>query len=89
MVLQLRQCERTDRGPRGGEKRAVRSARVIGVETAVVADDKNPIAGHGEIELERGHADRQRGREGRQRVFRRQTAGAAMALQVECAGRRT
>src|SRR6516225_4314694 len=85
IALQLRQCERTDRGPPGGEKRAVRSARVVGVETAVVADDENPIAGHDEIELERGHADRQRAREGRQRVFRRQTAGAAIALQVECA----
>src|SRR5262245_20938028 len=79
IALQLRQCERTDRGPLGGEKRAVRSARVVGVETAVVADDENPIAGHGEIELERGHAARERRREGRQRVFRRQTAGAAMA----------
>src|SRR5262249_31374471 len=60
-----------------------------GVETAVVADDENPVAGHGEIELERRHADRQRHGEGWGRVFRRQTACGAMALQVERDGRRT
>src|SRR5262249_57092258 len=88
IALQLRQCERTDRGPLGVEKLAVWGARVVGVETAVMADDENPVAGHREIELERGHADRQRGREGREGVFRYQTAGAAMALQVECDRRR-
>src|SRR5215469_16558336 len=31
IALELRQCERTDRGPLGGEKRAVRPARMVGV----------------------------------------------------------
>ena len=58
IALHVRQRERTDRGSLGVEEPPVRSARVVGVETAVVADDENPVAGHGEIELERGHADR-------------------------------
>src|SRR5262249_44924244 len=82
-------CERTDRGPLGVEKLPVRGAGVVGVETPVVADDENPVAGHGEIELERRHADRQRHGEGWERVFRRQAACAAMTLQVERDGRRT
>jgi hypothetical protein len=89
IALHLRQCERADRGSLGVEKFAVRPPRVVGVETAVVADDENAVAGHGEIELERGHADRQRRSEGFEGVFRRQTACAAMALQVECARRRS
>src|SRR5215831_11667483 len=88
IALQLRQCQRTDRGPLGVEKLAVRRARVVGVETAVVADDENLVAGHGEIELERRHADRQRHGEGRERVFRRQTACTAVALQVKGDGHR-
>src|SRR5262249_10051651 len=89
IALQPRQCQRTDRGPLGAEKLAVRRARVVGVETAVVADDENVVAGHGEIELERRHADCQRRGESRERVFRRQTACTAVALQVECDGHRT
>jgi hypothetical protein len=45
IALELRQCERTDRGPLGVEKLVVRSARVVGVETVVVADDESPVAG--------------------------------------------
>src|SRR5262252_3071339 len=89
IALQLCQCERMDRGPLGVEKLPVRGAGVVGVETAVVADDENPVAGHGEIELERRHPDRQRHGEGWERVFRRQAACAAMTLQVERDGRRT
>jgi hypothetical protein len=47
------------------------------------------VAGDGEIELERCHADRQRRVEGFEGVFRRQTACTAVALQVERDGRRT
>src|SRR5262249_18762156 len=69
--------------PLGSEKLAVRPARVIGIEPAVVADDQHAVLGHGEIELERGHADRERRGERFERVLRHQAAGAAMALQVE------
>ena len=41
------------------------------------------VFGHREVELERGHADREREREGFERVLRRKPARAAMALQVE------
>ena len=56
---------------------------MIRIERAVVADDQHAVLGHREIEFERGHADAERGLERRERVFRREAARAAMALQIE------
>ncbi len=53
-----------------------------------MADDEHAVFGHGEVELERGDADRERRREGFEGIFRDQSPRAAMALQVECHGGR-
>ena len=71
-----------------GKEPPIRAARGIRIEPFVVVHDENPILGHGDIGLERRDADRQRLGEGGNRVLRREAACAAMALQVECGGRR-
>ena len=83
VALHLGERERADRRAFGVEEFPVRTARVIRIEPAVVADDQHVVPGHREIELERRDADRERGLEGRERVLGRKAARAAMALQVE------
>ena len=46
-------------------------------------DHHHAVAGHGEVHLERGHAEFQRGFEAGQAVLRMAPARAAMALKVE------
>jgi hypothetical protein len=48
-----------------------------------VRDDQHRVARDGEVELERDDAERERLREGRQRVLGREPACAAMTLQIE------
>ena len=65
---------------------AVRSAGDDRIESKVVVRDDHAVPGHAHIELQRRHADLQRPRERRQRVFRREAPRAAMALEIESVG---
>ena len=77
------------RRPALGEKAAIGTTRGVRIEPLVVVYDENPIAGHGEVELECGHPDGQRRGEGRQGVLRSKPARAAMTLQIEGGSGRT
>ena len=83
VLLHFRERERADRRTLAGEKLAVGSARVFRIEPPVVAHDQHVVFRHREVELERRHADPQRRLETRERVFGREPARAAVALQVE------
>jgi hypothetical protein len=88
VLPEFRERERTDRRAFGFEEFSVRSARVVRVEAPVMAYDQHAIPGHRDIKLERGHADRQRRVERRERVFGCQAPRAAVALQVKRLARR-
>ena len=73
-----------DGRPLGGEPAAIRSADDVGIEERIVRDDEHAVLRHGDIGLERGHADRDRAIEGRQRVLGHEAARPAMTFEVEC-----
>ncbi len=89
VALQLREGERTDGRSLFFQEGAIRPACVLGIEIRVMADDENVVPGHGEVEFKRGDADFQRGLERQNCVFRREPAGAAMALQIESVSRKS
>jgi hypothetical protein len=68
------------------EKLSARVARDRRIERRVVINHEHPIARDRDVELERRHAKRKRALKGRQRIFGREAARAAMALQVESLG---
>ena len=86
VALQFFQGQRADGRSRSREPLPVRSARQVGIEIRVVADDDDPVARDREVGLEGRDAEILRQLEGGKRVLGRQAARAAMALQVE--GRR-
>ena len=79
--LGARQLE--DRRGRRLQPGAVGPARALRIEPAVVVDHQDPVAGHGQVHLQGGHAERQRRREAGQAVLGMVAARAAVALQVE------
>ena len=83
VALELGVAQRVDHRPGRAEPLAVRSARGVRHQPALVRDHHHAVARHPDVELERGHADRERARERGQRVLRREAARAAVALEVE------
>ena len=90
VALHLGQRERADRRAFGAEELSVRTARMVRVETAVMAHHQHVVLGHREIELERRDADRQRARRTPQACFRARGRACrdGPAGRTPCAGRR-
>ena len=83
IALEVVEGQRADGRSGGREPLPVRSARQVGIEQRVVADDDDAVAGHREVGFERRDAEILRHLEPGQRVFGCEPARAAMALQVE------
>jgi hypothetical protein len=88
-ALELGERQRVDGRARRGKPAAVGSTHDVGVEHGIVREHEHAILCDSEIGLERRDADLERLGEGGQRILRRQTAGAPVALQIEGIHRRS
>jgi hypothetical protein len=86
VARELLEAQAADERPGRRDPCAVRAARDIRVERAVVVDHHHAVARDADIELERRDAHRGRPLEAGERVLGRVAARAAVALEVESLG---
>jgi len=80
VLLQLREREGMDCGPRTLEPPAGIISRDVRVQRRVVGNHDDAVLGDVRVELQRGHAEGQGGREGREGVLRRESTRPSMTL---------